>query len=185
MLWVALHRGARRNRSGEGAASGITLLVSLLLAFAAWFFSGVAAIRLRDEREVMRSTVRVEATIEQCGITETRSGGRNASRVHGLWCNVRVKGTSNDAPTIVTTGFITRRARYERWQEAHPPGSTIGLRMSTDAGRTLLGFDQVAPSSTTSVSASWTALWCGLGAACFLLASMSIQRRNSIQPVRA
>jgi hypothetical protein len=185
MLWVALHRGVRRDRNREGVASGITLLVSLLLAFAAWLFCGVATMRLRSERDMQRATVPVEAEIERCGITESRSGGRNSSRVYGLWCEVRVAGVSNDTSAVVSTGFITRRALYERWQEAHPPGTTVGLRMSPEAGRALRGFEQVAPSTTTSVSASWTALWCGLGAVFFLIASISIQRRNSIEPVGA
>ncbi len=174
--WVASQRGPRRDRAREGASDGMLLLVALLCAVAAFAMVAVSGARMWSEYRLIATTRPVDAEIRRCGITEQRTGGRDASTVYELWCEVAV--LADTSLHTVRAGFPTKRSKYEAWIDTHPAGTRVGLRAPRGDPHTVTGFTTLVPATTTSAHASRFALGSGVGAGVALLGAVMLRRRR-------
>jgi hypothetical protein len=167
LVWVVRH-ARTRDRAREGARDGFLLLASLLCALAALTFTGVAVAREARARREAAASPAIPVQIVACGVSTQRTGGRNSSRSHELWCDVAYPAGAPTQRTTVRSGYPARRAGLDAWIASHPAGSVIHLRQPHDAGTPLTGFSELVPTTTTARHASQTSLVAGL-LGCLLL----------------
>lgn len=176
--WVVRHRGTRRDRAGEGKVDGILMLGALVLAAFALVLAVVAVVRERREAQVAAGWRPITARLERCAVAERRGGGRGGARAYELACTARVTVAGQPTVRTVSAGFPPRRAAYDAWVAAHPPGSAIRLWQDPRDPTALVGLAQLASGTTTAAAASTRALtFAVVSAALFGTARLVARRR--------
>ena len=179
LVWLLRHRGARRDRAGEGKLDGLLLLGALVLAVFALFMAGTSLVRRPREARIAAEWQAVEATVGSCTVTERRTSGRTGGRSQELSCTVRLAAADGAVERTLTAGYPSRRSTYDRWIAAHPAGSTITLLRDPRAPATVVGLDLIAPSTTTARAAADQALrFAAVAAALFALSRLVVARRR-------
>ena len=175
VAWMVRHRGARRP-AGEGKLDGALLLGALVCSGIAITLMVVAIGRAFGERNAIAGSSPLPTTVAWCGVGEQRTGGRDGARTFELRCDLTYgRGVGKETVTV-RAGYLSSRESYEKWTAAHPPGSPLVLRRGRGGDTTLLGFDQLVPSTTTAAHSRRQALLFALVASAFLVLSRAAAR---------
>jgi hypothetical protein len=171
-------RGDPRERTRERQADGLALLVALLCSAATLIMVIVTVARARVERRMVATTVPVTAEVLASGVTAQRTGGRNASTVYEIWCDLDDLTQAHVVHTV-RAGFPSRRRALDAWVDAHPRGTRLTLRTRRDRSDSILGFSSLVPATTTSQAAATVALYCAAGAALACSGAVLLRRRRT------
>jgi hypothetical protein len=180
LLWVLLHRGARRRREQEGSTDGFLLLFALLCALGTLWLGGVSLVRQQREARELAESDAVPVELQRCRITRQRPAGRTGGWSHELSCDVVHRARDASAHEhVLVAGYPPSRAPLERWRDRHPPGTVIELRQATGDPERLTGFAEQVPAATTTArgAARQSLLLAVVGFLLFVASRLVVARR--------